>query len=51
MKIGKSPVGVIGFTTSSATMSVWAKWLACTYFLTQSVFFMWWTGTIRTKDS
>ena len=25
MKIGKSPVGVIGFTTSSATMSVWAK--------------------------
>ena len=25
MKIGKGPVGVIGFTTSSTTMSVWAK--------------------------
>ena len=25
MKIGKGPAGVIGFTTSSTTMSVWAK--------------------------
>ena len=25
MKVGKGPVGVIGFTTSSITMSVWAK--------------------------
>ena len=25
MKIGKGPVGVLGFTTSSTTMSVWAK--------------------------
>ena len=25
MKIGKGPLGVIGFTTSSTTMSIWAK--------------------------